>query len=73
MTHDDDPAYVLAAGVVFPVICSIIVGLRFYTRKWQKTKCGPDDWLALLALVSIRSGICLTYGLSDNRNHSSWC
>ena len=64
MEHDHDPAYVLAAGIIFPVICVVVVSLRFYTRSKQKATCGLDDWLAFSALVCTRSTVYLMEGLS---------
>ena len=53
MKHDHDPSYVLAAGIVMPVLGIIFVTLRFYTRSKQKAGYGADDWLSLFALVSV--------------------
>ena len=41
----------IAAGAVFIPICTIITALRFYTRRYQGTKIGTDDWTTLAALV----------------------
>lgn len=32
----------VAAGAVFPPICAILVGLRFYARKKQRVSTGLD-------------------------------
>ena len=71
MKYDQDPAYVLAAGIAFPVLCIIVVSLRFYARSGQKARYGLDDWLSLFALVSICSKICLTYDSFIDHNDSS--
>ena len=71
MRHDQDPTYVLAAGTAFPVLCIIVVSLRFYARYGQKARYGPDDWLSLFALVSVCPKTCLTYGRFIDRNDSS--
>ena len=54
MLHQD-PAYALAAGATLPVVCIAVVGLRFDTRRVHKATYGPDDWLALLALLALVS------------------
>lgn len=46
---------VYAAGVVFPIVCATVTGLRFYVRSIQKFQAGIDDWLVLFALVRIRA------------------
>ena len=46
------PGEVMAAGIVLPLVCTTIVGLRFYVRKTQKVSIGIDDWLTIPALVS---------------------
>jgi len=51
--HDQEPVYVLALGGTFLALCTIIVGLRFYTRILQKVYIGIDDWLVLCALVMV--------------------
>jgi hypothetical protein len=53
MAHDQDPAYVLTAGALFPPLCIIAVALRFYTRRVQKLELRLDDWLLLPSLVSV--------------------
>ena len=48
------PSLVIPVASVFPLLCTIIVGLRFYTRRLQGARTRIDDWLVLPALVSIR-------------------
>ena len=55
MIHDDNPSYVLAAGIVMPILAIVFVALRFYTRSKQKLPYGLDDWLALPALVRVHA------------------
>lgn len=35
-----------------PVVCILVVGIRFFIRRHQKGGLGMDDWLAFLSLVS---------------------
>lgn len=42
---------VLAIGFCFPVICGILVAIRFYVRWHQKVSWWIDDWLCLPAWV----------------------
>ena len=58
MAHDGDLGFALvnrsevyAAGIVFPIICTVFLCLRFYVRSKQKVPLGPDDWFILVALV----------------------
>ena len=49
-----EPSYVLAAGIVFIILCPIVTILRFITRlrTSQKSSLGIDDWLTIPATVS---------------------
>ena len=47
-----DAHQVISIGVALPVICILVVGLRFLTRLLQKVRVGLDDWLSLGGLVS---------------------
>lgn len=42
---------VFAFAIIFPVISSITVGLRFWTRRKMGQKADWDDYLILVALV----------------------
>ncbi|KAF4630529.1 hypothetical protein G7Y89_g7613 [Cudoniella acicularis] len=53
MAHDQDPAYVLAAGATFLVLCTIVVALRFSTRLLQKANFGIDDYLTIPSLLLV--------------------
>ena len=64
MMLDRDLASALAAGATLPVVCIAVVGLRFYVRRVHKAAYGADDWLALLALVSIQPVEMEYYSLS---------
>ena len=44
---------VIAAGVVWPLLCAIVVALRFYTRRIQGAKLLKDDWLIVPKLVRV--------------------
>lgn len=46
------PPLVIAAGAIWPPVCTTIVLLRFIARRAQKAQLGIDDWLVLPALVS---------------------
>ena len=52
------PPLVIAVASVFPLLCTIIVGLRFYTRRLQGARTKIDDWLVLPALVSTHMVAC---------------
>lgn len=41
----------LTSSTLFIPACTLVVGLRFYTRHVQKLPFGIDDWLMLPALV----------------------
>ena len=41
----------IAAGAVFIPVCTVMVGLRLWTRRTRNLKLGADDWLCVAALV----------------------
>lgn len=43
----------VAIGIAMPVICVLIVGMRFLTRILQKSYVGIDDWLSAGSLVRL--------------------
>ena len=43
---------VYAISIIFPVVCSICTGLRFYARKVKHLRYEADDYMSLVALVS---------------------
>lgn len=45
------PSNVIAAGVVWPLLCTVAVVLRFYTRRTLGAKLLLDDWLTVPTLV----------------------
>ena len=45
------PSNVIAAGAVWPLLGTIVVILRFYTRRLQNARLLLDDWLTIPALV----------------------
>ena len=47
------PGRVIAVSVVFPILGTIAVALRFYTRYSQKVTFATADWLMIPALVSV--------------------
>lgn len=71
MTLNQDLASALAAGATLPVVCIAAVGLRFYVRRVHKATYGPDDWLALLALVGIQP-VSMEYCSLSYRCSSLW-
>ena len=44
----------MAFSIAMPIAGSILVATRFRIRKTQKTNVSVDDWLILVALVSVR-------------------
>ena len=66
---------VMAAGVVFPVVGTIIVFLRFWTRLKKKSGLKLDDWLILPALVSGKDipSVDIQLGLTlDSSSSLAW-
>ena len=47
------PLLVIAAGALWPPVCTIVVAMRFLARRTQGVQLDVDDWLVLPALVSI--------------------
>ena len=56
------PAATIAAGVIWPPLCAILVALRFYTRRVQHLDLFVDDWLTIPALVCTPSYLKLFAG-----------
>ncbi|KAK3174659.1 hypothetical protein OEA41_001905 [Lepraria neglecta] len=48
---------VIAAGAIWPPVCTIAVCLRFYTRHVQNNRLLADDWLLIPALILL-IGMC---------------
>jgi hypothetical protein len=66
MGKDDNPNYILASGATFPILTIILVSLRFYARNKQGARYGPDDWLALLAVIFlVAQGIVIIIGIKE--------
>ena len=42
----------ITVGVLVPALSVLLVGIRFFIRRWQKAKLMADDWLLIPALVS---------------------
>lgn len=51
-----DARQTVAIGYAIPVICVVIVGMRFLTRILQKNYIGIDDWLSAGSLVRACNG-----------------
>ncbi|OCL06358.1 hypothetical protein AOQ84DRAFT_378689 [Glonium stellatum] len=47
------PPLLWTAGTIWPPVCIVIVAARFATRKAQRARFGPDDWLTLPALALV--------------------
>ncbi|KAI0478033.1 hypothetical protein F4859DRAFT_45436 [Xylaria cf. heliscus] len=47
----------VAVGISFPIIDGILVGLRFFTRRYTKSDLQIDDWLCIPAWLSL-TGCC---------------
>ena len=43
----------IAAGAIFPPVCTGLVMLRFYARRQQGNPFKADDWLTIPALVTL--------------------
>jgi hypothetical protein len=43
----------MAIGITLPIVCVLVVALRYWTRYLQKVKVGVDDWFILAGLVRI--------------------
>ena len=44
---------IMAEAIALPVLCIIVVGLRFVARYVGKTQLRWDDWLIVPALVCL--------------------
>lgn len=62
----------VSTGIIFSILPTIVVALRFFARRVGGTNLGPDDWIMIPALVSfffsaivfkIRPGLTLFYQL----------
>lgn len=61
--HLITPNEVLAAGIVPPIVCITLVGVRITIRRSQNLALGPDDWLIGLGVLFITAmGACLIAG-----------
>ncbi|OAL52588.1 hypothetical protein IQ07DRAFT_377794 [Pyrenochaeta sp. DS3sAY3a] len=56
VTLNIEPGHLWSAGIIWPIVCTVVVGARFATRR-AYSRLGWDDWLSIPALI------CL-YGLS---------
>lgn len=45
------PGAIIAVTVTLTILCSVLVVLRFFTRRPEGKRSLPDDWLCLAALV----------------------
>lgn len=51
MGADTSPAGVIAAGAIFPPLCTALLAARFVCRKRTKARLLTDDWLLVPAVV----------------------
>ena len=47
----DEQSTILALGIVFPILSTLAVVLRFEARRFKRIHVGADDWTILAALV----------------------
>ena len=47
------PPWLIAAGAVWPFLCSVAVAMRFVARRVKRSPIKADDCLVLPALVSL--------------------
>ena len=50
----DDTAADISVNVIMPALATVAVLLRFLARRRRRTAIGIDDWLIVIALVSLR-------------------
>ena len=57
-TPERSPAFItsglLVLTVIFPIIATAAVGLRFYARRIKAQDLKADDWTILFCLVRVR-------------------
>ena len=58
MTDDQRPT-ILGLSIVFPIIASSAVALRFKARKIKRLRLEADDWTILIALVIFEMKSCI--------------
>ncbi|KAI1210112.1 uncharacterized protein F4807DRAFT_459946 [Annulohypoxylon truncatum] len=57
------PNDVLSVGISLPIICIVLLGLRFYARRHHGAYIGIDDWLIALGVLMITAiGACMVAG-----------
>ncbi|KAI1088027.1 hypothetical protein F5B19DRAFT_499403 [Rostrohypoxylon terebratum] len=57
------PEDVVAIGISFPIICIVLITLRFYARRQYGTYIRIDDWLSAIGVVMITAiGGCMITG-----------
>lgn len=54
LAHANDRTGLIIMGSFFCLSSFVAVAFRLYARRLAKTDLGTDDWLCLIALVSIR-------------------
>ncbi|KAF2228459.1 hypothetical protein EV356DRAFT_581583 [Viridothelium virens] len=64
---DITPALVDSAGAVFPIVCAVLVCLRFYCRRGAECGPGIEDWLVLPALA-LNFGMGIAVIIASARN-----
>ena len=69
------PQAIITVGAFFPALSVLLVGLRFFIRRFQKARLLADDWLLVPALVApplscqrtVREG-AVAHGLTGSYN-----
>jgi hypothetical protein len=56
VTPNIEPGHLWSAGIIWPIVCTVVVGARFATRR-AYSRLGLDDWLSLPALVGHKPNI----------------
>lgn len=57
------PNDVVSVGISFPIICIVLVTLRFYARRQYGTYIGIADWLSAVGVVMITAiAACMIIG-----------
>ncbi|MCJ1476422.1 hypothetical protein MMC13_005088 [Lambiella insularis] len=48
-----NPDEIIALGAIWPPVCAVVMGLRFYVRRTQHATLEIDDWLILPAFILV--------------------
>lgn len=53
LVTDTDAKSLYAVCIIFPILGSLVVAVRFYVRISKRVRLGGDDWTALASLVGL--------------------